>query len=451
MIKDTALQDLVFIPNSGIDQPEALDRSQSLPPLGPRRARRHPPCYTTVMDNFPPRQPPAAINLERRVKHQAWAPAHELFAVTAPGLELLCAAELTALSFGGVEPLAGGVAFAERLDGLYAANLWLRTAGRVLLRLKDFRVHTWEDLLRQAAAVPWEVWLWAGTPLKVLVKLHKSNLKHTERIAEEVLSAAAARLASLGLKPPMAALPEAADPPMVMVRGYERRASLSLDSSGQHLHRRGYRLDPGQAPLREDLAAALLMLCGYNGQEPLLDPMCGSGTLAIEAGLLARRLPPRLERSFAFQEWPSYRAASWQFLQKQASQQAMAAPLQPIYARDLQPKALTSTKANAKRAGLEDSLILEQTDFFSALAPPGPGLLVINPPYGKRLGSVRLSREFSQNLGQKLKADYAGWRVGVVLYRPEWEELVALKPLARLVVPHGGLTVTMLHGMVKGK
>lgn len=396
-------------------------------------------------------QPPAAINLERRVKHQAWAPVHELFAVTAPGLEPLAAAELSALGCQGVEALAGGVAFSERLDGLYAANLWLRTAGRVLLRLKDFRVRTWEDLLRQAAAVPWEVWLKPGAPLKVLVSLHESNLKHTGRIAEEVLAAASARLASLGLAPPLAAPPEADDPAMVMVRGHERRASISLDSSGQHLHRRGYRLDPGQAPLREDLAAALLLLCGYDGGEPLLDPMCGSGTLAIEAALLARRLPPRLERGFAFQQWPSYRAPSWQYLQKKAREQALAAPTQPIHVRDLQAKALVSAKANARRAGLEESLTLEQADFFSAPAPPGPGLVVINPPYGKRLGSVRLGREFSQNLGRKLKADYPGWRVGVVLYRPEWEELLALKPLSRLVVPHGGLTVTMLCGMVKTK
>ncbi|MFH1033641.1 MAG: hypothetical protein V1806_03970 [Pseudomonadota bacterium] len=402
------------------------------------------------MEKSDQQAPQAAINLERRVKRQAWAPGHELFASTAPGLEQLCAAELTALGFEDVEPLAGGVAFSERLDGLYAANLWLRTAGRVLLRLKDFRVRTWEDLTRQAAAVPWEVWLKPGALLKVLVTLHESNLRHSGRIAEEVLAAAQARMASMGLTPPQAAPPQAAEPVMIMVRGNERRASISLDSSGQHLHRRGYRLDPGQAPLREDLAAALLMLCGYDGQETLLDPMCGAGSLAIEAGLLARRLPPRLGRGFAFQDWPSYRAASWEFLQKKAGEQALPAPPRAILARDLEPKAIASTRANARRAGLEESLIIEQADFFSAPAPEGPpGLLVINPPYGKRLGSVRLAREFAQNLGRRLKAQYAGWRVGVVLYRPEWEELLGLKPQARLVAPHGGLTVTMLCGQVK--
>jgi len=404
------------------------------------------------MDNTTSHPAQAGPNLERRVKRQAWAPGHEFFAVTAPGLEPLCAAELSALGLEDVQPLNGGVAFAGRLEGLYTANLWLRSAGRVLLRLKDFRVRTWEDLPRQAASVPWEVWLAGGAQLKVLVSLKASNLKHTGRIAEEILAAASARLASLGITPSMAAPPGSADPAMVMVRGHERRAIISLDSSGEHLHRRGYRLDPGPAPLREDLAAALLMLCGYQGTEPLLDPMCGAGTLAIEAGLMARRLPPRPERAFAFQAWPCYRAATWEHLVKKARAQALAAPAWPIHARDLEAKALASTKANASRAGLEDSLVLERADFFSAAPPPGPpGLIVINPPFGKRLGSVRQARDFASRLGRKLQQDYAGWRCGVVLYRPEWEELLGLKPLARLVAPHGGLTVTMLCGTVKGK
>lgn len=401
------------------------------------------------MENNLKHAPQAGPNLERRVKRQAWAPEHSLFAVTAPGLEPLAAAQLTGLGFRQVQPLPGGVACSHRLDGLYGANLWLRSAGRVLLRLKDFRVHTWEDLPRQAAAIPWEVWLKPGAPLKVLVSLKASNLKHSGRVAEEILAAASARLEGLGLAPPTAAPPQASDPAMVMVRGHERRASISLDSSGAHLHRRGYRLDPGQAPLREDLAAALLLLCGYDGGQALLDPMCGSGTLAMEAGLLARRLPPGLGREFAFQAWPCHRAATWEYLLKTAQKQALPAPPLPIHGRDIQAKALVSAAANARRAGLEGDLILERADFFEAPPPPGPpGLVVVNPPFGKRLGSVRQARAFAQDLGRKLKSDYSGWRVGVVLYRPEWEELLGLRPLARLVAPHGGLTVTMLCGLV---
>lgn len=407
------------------------------------------------MENQPPTSP-ALPNLERRAKRQAWAPEHDFFAVTAPGLEPLAAAELAALGLGPLERLPGGVAFRGRLEALYLANLWLRTAGRVLMRLKDFRVRTWDDLPRQAAAVPWEVWLPPAAALKVMVTLREANLRHTGRVAEELLAAIQARFASLGLEPPQEAQPQAAgqeeapDPCMVMFRGHDRRATISLDSSGQHLHRRGYRLEPGQAPLREDLAAALLMFCGYDGSQPLLDPMCGSGTLAIEAGLIARRLPPRLERSFAFQQWPCHRPPTWAHLGKKAREQSLEAPPQPIWVRDQEPQALKTAVANAGRAGLAPSLEFERANFFTSPPPPGRGLVVINPPYGKRLGSVREAREFAARLGGKLKADYAGWRCGVVLYRPEWLPLLGLSQPASLVVPHGGLTVTMLTGTVKG-
>lgn len=421
-----------------------------------------------------PRQP-GATNLERRVKRQAWAPEHDLFVVTAPGLEPICAHELINLGAEEAQPLPGGVLFRGRLDSLYAANLWLRSAGRVLLRLKDFRVRTWEDLLRQAAAVPWEVWLGAGAEVKVQVTLRQSNLRHEGRIAEEVLKSAASRLMSLGLKPPRSSsgpevedwedeLPDpdqaetpapepVADPAArpaqtILVRGVDRRASLSLDGSGQHLHRRGYRLAPGPAPLREDLAAALLILCDYRGEEPLLDPFCGAGTLPIEAGLIARRLAPGLARDFAFSAWPSFRAATWGHLCKQAQAAALAAPPQPIHARDISSPALEACRANLRRAGLEGQIEVERADFFNADPPPGPGLVVINPPYGHRLGSVRQAADLAQRIGQRLRQAYRGWRVGLVLYRPEWAADLGLTQVQTLAAPHGGLKVSLLRGQV---
>ncbi|MFH1057316.1 MAG: RNA methyltransferase [Pseudomonadota bacterium] len=391
----------------------------------------------------------AVVNLERRAKRQAWAPVHELFAVTAPGLEPLCAAELKAIGAEEVQPLAGGVAFAGRLDLLYAANLWLSTAGRVLLRLKDFRVRTWEDLVRQAAAIPWEVWLPAGCGLKVQASLHQSNLRHEGRIAEEVFGAAAAHLGGLGLAPPCLAEADQAGVQNVQVRGTDRRATISLDSSGEHLHRRGYRLAPGPAPLREDLAAALLLLAGYTGEEPLLDAFCGSGTLAIEAGLAARRLAPGRGRAFACQAWPSFREPTWRHQLRLAADQALAAPPAAIIARDTAVAALDICQENAGRAGLGGQIAIERADFFKA-APPesGPGLVVINPPYGKRLGSVRQAGELVERIGRRLAEAYAGWRVGIALYRPEWAESLPLADARSLTAPHGGLKLTLLTGRV---
>jgi putative N6-adenine-specific DNA methylase len=390
----------------------------------------------------------SALNLERRIKRHVWAPVHDFFAVTAPGLEELCAAELRALGLPIMEPQPGGVPFQERWEAAYLANLCLRTAGRVLVRLKDYRVRTWADLTRQAAAVPWEVWLPPGATLKVQVTLRESNLKHEGRVGEELFAAAVTHMESLGLEPPV--LAEPGQPGLaLMARGQDRRASFSLDTSGEHLHRRGYRLDPGQAPLREDLAAALLMLCGYTGQEPLLDPFCGAGTLAIEAALMARRIPPGIERRFACEDWPCHRAAAFAHLKKRALERSSPQAPAPIHARDLAPKAVKTTLANAHQAGVHSDIQTAKADFFTAPAPEkGPGLVVINPPFGKRLGSVRQAAEIAARIGQRLRQAYPGWRCGVVLYRPEWEQDLGLIEPRRLVVPHGGLTVTLLAGRV---
>ncbi|BEQ15419.1 THUMP domain-containing class I SAM-dependent RNA methyltransferase [Desulfoferula mesophila] len=391
------------------------------------------------------------VNLERRIKRQAWFPEHRFFAVTAPGLEALCAAELTALGAGEVQPETGGVNFSAKLELAVAANLWLRTAGRVWLRLKDFRVRLWEDLTRQAEAVPWEVFLAPGAPLNIQVALKGSNLKHTGRIAEVVGRAAAQRLREVGLAPPVPSEPGDENAQRLQVRGNDRRASISLDMSGAHLHKRGWRAQGGLAPLREDLAAALLMLCGYDGREPLLDPMCGSGTLVIEAASLSRGLPPGRGRSFAFESWPCHREAAWNYLKRHTLEQALAAPAAPILGRDSNREAVALAQGNAELAGVGQGVDLEAGDFFTAAPPAGPGLLVMNPPYGKRLGSVRQAQDLARRIGQRLTQAYGGWRCGVVLYRPEWAEALGLSETTAITAPFGGLHVTLLFGTVPQK
>ncbi|MCB2189345.1 MAG: RNA methyltransferase [Deltaproteobacteria bacterium] len=391
------------------------------------------------------------VNLERRIKRWVWAPEHAFFAMTAPGLEELAAQELAC--FTPERPLVrvGGVSFRGRLEVMYRANLCLATAGRIWLRLRDFRVRGWDDLLRQAAGVPWELYLPPGGPVALTVTLKDSNLRHSGRVAEELRAAQAARLRGLGLQPPVEAPLGDPDAFRVAVRGEERRATISLDASGEHLHRRGYRLETGRAPLREDLAAALLHLAGYDGQETLLDSMCGAGTLAVEAALIARRLAPGGQRSMGFQAWPSFRRPAWEHLLRQAAAAARPSAPSPILARDLDPRALEAAQGNAARAGVAGDIAFAPGDFFQAAPPPGPpGLVVLNPPYGRRLGSVRQAERLLQEIGEHLRRAYAGWRVGLVLYRPEWAQGLPLRDTARLVVPHGGLTVTLLTGRVGG-
>lgn len=391
------------------------------------------------------------INLERRIKRQAWALEHRFFAVTAPGLEPLCAGELAALGALDIQPEPGGVNFVAKLETAVKANLWLATAGRVWLRLRDFRVRLWEDLLRQADSVPWEVFITPGAPLSIQVSLIGSNLKHTGRIAEVVGQAAANRLREMGLAAPVPAKPGDETAQRLQIRGSDRRASLSLDMSGAHLHKRGWRAQGGAAPLREDLAAALLLHCGYDGSLPLLDPMCGSGTLVIEAAGLARHLPPGLGRAFAFESWPCHREAAWNYLKRQTVEQALPAPPAPILGRDSNGEAVDLARGNAELAGVGQGLLLETADFFAAEPPAETGLVVMNPPYGKRLGSVRQAQDLAGRLGERLAQAYPGWRCGVVLYLPEWAELLGLKDTATITAPFGGLHVTLLSGTVPSK
>ena len=395
-------------------------------------------------------QTPPSPNLERRAKRHLWAGDHQFFAACAPGLEELCAAQLSALAAQEVDPQPGGVAFQGSLELACQANLWLRCASRVLLRLADFRVRGWSDLVRQAGRQPWEILLQPGAPLAVLVSLRSSNLNHSGQVAQVILEEAGRRMAALGLAPPVPAPPGDEAAQRVMVRGQDRRAVISLDTSGPHLHKRGYRLATGPAPLREDLAAALLIHCAYDGSQTLLDPMCGAGTLAIEAAYMACQRAPGLHRQFALENWPFDRPARWQYWRRQASQQEQT-PAAPILARDLRAAAVNSCRQNTSRANLDQIISIQKYDFFTAPPPPGPpGLVVINPPYGRRLGDPAKAAELIARIGQHLRSAYPGWRCGIVLAHPDWLRLLDL-PLTQLLnVPHGGLKVALARGNVPG-
>ena len=233
-----------------------------------------------------------------------------LFAITAPGLEALCAGELTALGLAN-RPVPGGVEFHGGLREIYLANLWLRTATRVVVRLDSFRCRSFPDLFQRTRRLPWGQFLRTQTRVEVSASSRGSRLFHTDRIADTVREAIG-HDSAVSLAPCTQRL---------LVRFEDDICQLSVDSSGELLHRRGYRQDAAPAPLRETLAAAMLLLAGWDGRERLLDPLCGSGTLPIEAALLAGRRPPGAQRTFAFMDWPGYRPGLWQALQVEAVRQ----------------------------------------------------------------------------------------------------------------------------------
>jgi putative N6-adenine-specific DNA methylase len=379
-----------------------------------------------------------------------------LFAVTTPGIEEIAAAELRDLGAAKPETTPGGVEFLGDTAALYRANLELRSAGRVLLRAGSFRARGFEDLRRRAARIAWERFLAPGDAVAIRVACRKSRLYHSGAVAERVVAALTERLgfAPSDVRPAAEtddgeAAPGPSRVQLVLVRIDHDLCTISLDASGEPLHRRGYRLATGKAPLRETLAAALLLASGWDPRTPLLDPFCGAGTIAIEAALLAGRRAPGRARRFAFEAWPDFEADAWAEVVAAADARAAATPPAPaIAASDRDAGAVAAARANAERAGVADALELQQRALSALEPPPGRGWIATNPPHGVRLSARRDLRNLYARLGRLLRQRCAGW--GVALLAPGAPLLRAtdlpLEP--RLHLLHGGLRLCVATGRV---
>lgn len=357
----------------------------------------------------------------------------QLFAATAPGLEEVCATELTALGMAGVKAVAGGVEFCGALRELYLANLWLRTASRVVVRLGELRCRDFPTLYRKALRLPWGRYVKPGTRLQVRATCRRSRLQHTERIADTLNEAMAK---SLGGVETAVSGPEQ----RLIVSLEDDLCRLSLDSSGELLHRRGYRQDIGAAPLRETLAAGILMLLGWQGDRPLFDPMCGSGTFLIEGALLALKRPPGAERKFAFMDWPRYRPGLWQALLLEAAK--LGRDSCPVLAgADREATVLDAARRNARRAGVEEYLSFQSLELSQQSFPPSqPGLALSNPPYGARLGRGELDDTY-RALGRVYQEVLPEWQRAFLCPEPRLAKTVGL-PLTEVAsLQNGGIRV----------
>ena len=365
------------------------------------------------------------------VGSQSW------FAVATPGLEAAVRAEIAALAgVGEVAQVDGGVTFAGPVEVGMRANLCSRVATRVLLRLGEVEARQFAELRRRLAKLPWEELIPVGRPLRVDAAASHCRLYHTGALAETVALAVADRVGAL----PAATGDEEQDATRVLVRGREDRFMISVDSSGALLHRRGWRVETGRAPLRETLAAGLLWLCEYDPERPFVDPMCGAGTIALEACAVALGVAPGLARSFAFERWPTFDAAVWDRLRDQALAAIRAAPSAPLYAFDRDAEAVAITRRNAERAGFLAHLQVERAELAERPAPAGAGLVLLNPPYGRRIAE---SARGGRDIGRVLRAGYPGWRAGVLLPASDRVGL-GLPARAKHVLNNGGLRVSLV-------
>jgi putative N6-adenine-specific DNA methylase len=316
---------------------------------------------------------------------------------------------------------AGGVEFRGDLRALYHANLHLRTASRILVRLGAFHVTAFAELRKKTSQLEWEKFTAPGQPLALRVTCHKSRLYHSDAVAERMAGAIEDRLGyPIHYVKGHADSEEAADSQLIVARLMHDHCAVSVDSSGALLHQRGYRLATGKAPLRETLAAGLLLASGWDKHTPVLDPFCGAGTIAIEAALLARNLAPGRARRFAFMNWPNYSAALWKSLLAEAEAQGHDA-CPPILASDRDAGAIEAARANAERAGVAANIEFTRRA-VSAIEPPPfdfaqgqAGWVITNPPYGVRVREKDDVRNVYARFGQVLRAKCPGWQVGMLI------------------------------------
>jgi putative N6-adenine-specific DNA methylase len=384
--------------------------------------------------------------LEKRLKRHVIGKLHDYFAITAPGFEELCLSELVALGLNG-RAVAGGVEFSGRLHEGYRANLSLRTASRILMRILSFRAVAFRSLEKAASQFAWELFVPAGAPLKLNVTTHHCRLHHTEAIAERMAAIIGARIKQAD---PASVSAPAAPPTQIFVRGVDDRFMVSIDSSGENLYLRGIKTHPGKAPLRETMAAAALMHAGFSGAHPLVDAMSGAGTFALEAALMAKNIPPGWFREFAFTIWPSFRAGRWDYLRRKAAEKIRILDRPNIFASDIDPEACRQLGESVRRCSLDDAVSVACRDFFE-LDPRDltdrPGLLALNPPYGRRMGNVRASRELLCAVIARIRSRYGGWKFTLVI--PAGRDLPEIElPFQAHACIHGGLPVSLIVGKV---
>jgi putative N6-adenine-specific DNA methylase len=374
----------------------------------------------------------------------------ERFFATCPrGLELLLADELRQLKAEKVHAVGGGVDFGGSFLLCYRANLESRIASRVLWQVAIGRYRTENDIYRTAYGLPWTDWFEATRTIRVDVSATKSPLTSLNFATLKIKDAVCDKIRRLSGRRPSVDTGQ----PDIPIQGHltDRDFTLYLDTTGEPLFKRGQRTATGEAPLRENLAAGILQLAGWVPGVPLLDPMCGSGTILMEAAHRALDIAPGLGRHFAFENFRNFDGRRWRELLRQcAARQKPKVPL-AIYGSDLSGDVLKAARANLMGAGLEKIVSLRQANVLEISAPCREGIIVTNPPYGVRLGEQQALAEFYPKLGDVLKKQFSGWRAYLLSADMRLPKLIRLAASKRTPLFNGALECRLFeYKMVEG-
>ena len=380
---------------------------------------------------------------------------HRFFAATLPGFEALCRRELSRaeIPVTAADTAFGGVEFAGRLHHAYLANLHLKTANRVLMRLFTFSAVHFNQLDKILTDLPWELFIRPDADTRLHVTAKSSRLIHSDAIGQRFKTAIARRLnGEVADKhhAPAGAVQQ------IFVRVQKDRFTVSLDTSGELLHKRGIKTQGGKAPVRETMAAAIMMIAGYQTGDILIDPMCGTGTFSLEAAMTAKNIPAGWYREFAFMNWPAFKSNQWHHIRKQAEKNMVEMKRPAIFASDIDTAAVQKLDKIVGTHDLSDAVQVTAADFFTLTAkkfqiitksPAAKGLIVLNPPYGRRLSSQKDAEKTILHICKKLKHDFKGWKTALLLPDPCLLSKIPFTVTSR-PLSHGGLAITLASGRI---
>lgn len=419
----------------------ASSQTASPSPAQPRSATR--PTGDKSRDPKQARQPRQSSRVApaRRQEHTRPANAPDsqetfaMFASCPRGLEQALCDELIAIGFKHAQAAQAGCRFSGQWSDVWRANLYSRLATRILVELAHGRIANEDDLRKLALGVNWERWLGPEKTLRVDTSAIRSPMQSLQYCNLVVKDSICDRLRDKeGSRPSIDTVR-----PDVRVHSFlsHDSATLYLDTSGESLFKRGWRLDKAEAPIRENLAAGLLALSGWQPDTALLDPFCGSGTILIEAAWIALNIPPGINRPFAFERLRVHDANDWQTMRQAATQSIKQATAAPIVGCDLSDKAIEAARRNAQRAGLSPEVIQWSVKDAKTVTPLSQtGMIVTNPPYGERL---EIESELMQGWASQLKQQFAGWTVNVISADHSLPGAMRLKPKHRVPLFNGAL------------
>ncbi|ANQ86637.1 THUMP domain-containing class I SAM-dependent RNA methyltransferase [Azoarcus olearius] len=375
--------------------------------------------------------------------------AETFFSPCPRGLEALLADELRALGAATAEAVHGGVSWSGDWQACYRANLESRLATRVLWRVGSGRYRAEVDIYKLAYSVTWAKWFTPDDTIRVFVTAQKSPLKSLEFITLRIKDAVCDHFRTVAGKRPSV---DTANP-AVRIHAFltADTATLYIDTSGEPLYKRGFKPAAVEAPLKENLAAGILLLSGWRPDEAFADPMCGSGTFLLEAAQMALDIAPGLGRRFAFERFKHLDRAAWAALRKAAENRRQPARPLAVYGSDIVADQVRRSRSNLEAAGLAECVTLERADLLERVAPAAAGVMVTNPPYGVRIGEAEELAALYPRLGDALKRNWAGWRCHFFSADVALPKLIGLKASRRTPLFNGALECRLYeYRMVAG-